>query len=141
MKNVIKALGVIAIVAVIGFSLASCGNDGNNSGGGGWDGQDISNWPEWSETRMYFRVTDDKQVMAINSAGRGDGQGKWIPDIFVIQLDSRKGTFPIGGWHSYDHGGGDLVFTDTTFTRWYNGVAISYDYRISGDYFLLTPHN
>ena len=35
MKNVIKALGIIAIAAVIGFSFTACGSDGDNSGSGG----------------------------------------------------------------------------------------------------------
>ena len=36
MRNVLKALGIIALVAVIGFSMAACG--GGDSGGGGGGG-------------------------------------------------------------------------------------------------------
>jgi hypothetical protein len=140
MKNKIKfqairrIAGIIALLAVVGFSMAACGGDDD----AGWDGQDISNWPSDGGNRLYFRVTKDKQTMAMNPAGRGDGQGHLTPDIFVVQQQG-KGTFPVGTWiNQYNE---QVVFTATTFTRYWNGKPVNFSYTISGDYFLLTQIN
>jgi hypothetical protein len=110
---------------------------------GGWNGHDISNWPAWEETRLYFRVTNDKQYMAICPNGNSDGKGKYIPTIHKVQREG-KGEFPVGKWHRlyYDWMNDfDVEFTDTTFTRYYYGEPHSYNYTISGDYFILKRIN
>jgi len=135
MKNTFKVLGIIALLAIIGFSMAACGDNS----GGGWDGRDISNWLASEQSRMYFRVTNDKQTMAINPAGNGDGMGNYIPGIYKVQ-QAGKGNFPVGKWHC-DNWNDDVEFTSTTFTRYWAGKPISYNYTISGSYFILTPIN
>jgi hypothetical protein len=110
---------------------------------GGWNGNDISNWPVWEETKLYFRVTNDKQYMAICPNGNSDGKGKYIPTIHKVQREG-KGEFPVGKWHRlyYDYRDDfDVEFTDTTFIRYYYGEPHSYSYTISGDYFILKRLN
>jgi hypothetical protein len=134
MKNTFKVLGIIALFAVIMFSMVACGDNS----GGGWDG-DITNWPGPENHRMYFRVTNDKQTMAINPDGRGDGKGNGYPDIYRV-LQAGKGNFPIGKWHC-NSTNKDVEFTATTFTRYWDGKPITYNYSIGGSYFVLTPLN
>jgi len=76
--------------------------------------------------------------MAINPAGNGDGKGNYIPRIYRVQ-QAGKGNFPIGKWHcDWDE---DMEFTATTFTytRDQAGTRVTYNYSISGSYFILTP--
>jgi len=136
MKNTFKVFGIIALLAVIAFSMAACGGGDDDSDvyDSSWNGDDISNWPTWEESRLYFRVTKDKQQMAINPSGSGDGKGTYIPEIFIILPDG-KGKFPVGKWRS---NWSEVEFTDKVFTRYWNGNPIKYNYTISGNYFLLT---
>jgi hypothetical protein len=137
MKNTFKVLGIIALFAVIGFSMAACGDDS----GGEWDGQDITNWPVYKETRMYFRVTNDKQIMAIDPYANTDDEGNYVPAIYRLLPDG-KGNFPVGKWHTDDvwrESDKDVEFTITRFTKYFDGKPYSYNYTISGSYFILTP--
>ena len=136
MKKILSVRLFLVCLLTLGMMLVSCDSGGGDSG---WDGQDVSNWPWDSGNSYYFRVTNDKQIMAVNFIEQGDGRGNAIPAIYKVQQNG-KGTFPVGTWIEDNDTSQQyaLVFTDTTLTRFWRGTPILYNYTISGDKFILS---
>jgi hypothetical protein len=130
LKAIQRIAGIIALLAIIVFSMAAC------SGDDWFYSSNYKNWPKWEEDRLYFKVTNDKHTMLLNPAGSSGG-----PGIYKV-LPEGKGNFPVGKWICSINKdtviNATVIFTDTTFTRYFGGKTIIYKYTISGDYFLFT---
>jgi hypothetical protein len=110
-----------------------------------YPGLDFADWPQelqkngWNDgsgTNLYFRVSADGKALLCNPYGRGDGQGTYNPDVWLLE-EAGAGAFPVGTW---GRDGGDnekLIFTSTTLTI-DGDDAYQYNYVVSGDSFACT---
>jgi len=97
MKNIFKALGIIALVVVIGLSMVACGGDddsggggntgGNKPGGGGGENVGLDGTWENQDTRSGWRVTVSGSTGVLSRFTGGD----------AIEMDAKnKGIIKIG---------------------------------------------
>ena len=90
MKNLLKALGIIALVAVIGFSMAACGGGDGGGGGGGGGGGSSGNLPLYIQYRMYRHTKGPELVFFANKVEVYSSKGS-MPATYTYKNSSWEG--------------------------------------------------